>query len=76
MAQTREINGIAFTRIRNPQGRGFVYFADGGPGGQVQAYDSGMIDQGTMNALTHWDSEPYKDDEPKTPKQQFNMGWR
>lgn len=77
MAQTKEINGIKFTRLRNPLGHGFQYFADGGPGGMVQAWDSGMIDQGTMNALTQWDTEPYKDGEPRTPRQQFNnMGWR
>lgn len=77
MPETRIINGIPYHRIRNPQGAGFLYHADGGPGGMVLAWDSGMIPQGTMNYLVHWDAEPYKDGEPLPPKMQFNMpGWR
>lgn len=77
--QRRIINDIPFTRVRNVIGRGYTYYADGGPGGNVQAWNSGEIDQGTMDGLVAWDREPYKDSEPTPPAKNFNMknmGWR
>lgn len=79
MSEPKTINGIEFTRIRNPVGKGFLYFAEAGPGGKILAWNSGDIDQGTMNALIQWDTTEYKDSKPNPPKKEFNMknnGWR
>jgi hypothetical protein len=74
--QTRTINNIKFYRVRDPHGSKFLYYADGGPGGNLLAWNSAEDEQGTMNGLVDWDREPFVDNAPIPPKQEFNHGWR
>lgn len=68
MPEKRTINNVPMIKLRKPGGKGFLYYADGGPGGLVLVLDMADNKRTTIKSILAWDEEDYKDEEPKNPE--------